>query len=218
MIKTRLLSAALAAWAVLWLAPVRTAVERDMALHMTVQLPLLIGVGALLAAALRPREPRRLAEADWLGIPGLALVVCATSFWMLPRMLDWAVADPRADLAKFATLPLCAGLPLGLSWRRLPPLGRAFVWANFIPKLGAVGGLYLAAPVRLCAYYRLDQQAAAGWSLIAVAAVLGMLWFLAALVGWPRPSAIAREARCASPSTPTSPCASLSMSGSVTAG
>ena len=218
MIKTRLLSAAAAGWAVLWLAPVRTAVERDMALHMAVQLPLLIGVGALLATALRSWEPRRLGEADWLGIPGLVLVVCATSVWMLPRMLDWAVADPQADLAKFATLPLCAGLPLGLSWRRLPPLGRAFVWANFIPKLGAVGGLYLAAPVRLCAYYRLDQQGTAGWSLIAVAAVLGMLWFLAAFVGWPRPNAIAREARCASPSTPTSPCVSSSRSGSVTAG
>ena len=68
----------------------------------------------------------------------------------------------------------------------MPALGRAFVWANFIPKLGAVGGLYMAAPSRLCAYYRLDQQAAAGWTLIAVAAALGLLWFVAAFIGWPR--------------------------------
>jgi hypothetical protein len=42
-------------------------------------------------------------------------------------------------------LPLLAGLPLGLSWSRMPPLGRAFIWANFIPKIAAVGALYLMA-------------------------------------------------------------------------
>jgi hypothetical protein len=115
---------------------------------------------------------------------------------MLPRMLDAAVADPWADLAKFLGLPLLAGLPLGLSWRRMPPLGRAFVWANFIPKLGAIGGLYLMAPARLCSYYRFDQQAAAGWALIAVAAMLGTLWFLAAFIGWPRRRPVAEGAQC----------------------
>lgn len=184
-------------WATLWLEPLRSVLEHDMAVHMTVQLPLLVGVGLLLAAALRRREPRWLAEADWLGIPGLLLVVFATTLWMLPRMLDAAVADPLVDLAKFLSLPLLAGLPLGLSWRRMPGLGRAFVAANFIPKLGAVGGLYLAAPTRLCAYYRLDQQAAAGWALIAVAAGLGILWFLAVFVGWPplRPDGVRLPSR-----------------------
>lgn len=189
--KTPLLAAA-GLWGTLWAGPLRLALEGHMALHMTLQLPLLAGVGLLLATALRPYEPRWLAEADWLGIPGLVLVVFVTTFWMLPRMLDMAVADPRADLAKFLSLPLFAGLPLGLGWRRLPALGRAFVFANFIPKLGAVGGLYLAAPIRLCSYYRLDQQAGSGWALIAVAAGLGMAWFLAAFVGW-RPSSASRR-------------------------
>jgi hypothetical protein len=119
-----------------------------------------------------------------LGIPGIAAVVLGTSFWMLPRSLDQAVADPHFDLIKFLNLPLFVGLTLGLSWERMPPLGRAFIWANFIPKLGAVGGLYLAAPTRLCAYYRLDQQVAAGWTLIAIAVALGLTWFFAAFVGW----------------------------------
>ena len=183
-IKNAPLLAAAGLWGALWVPPLRLALERDMALHMAVQLPLLAGVGLLLAHACRRHEPRWLAAADWLGIPGLALVMFATTFWMLPRMLDLAVADEPADLAKFLSLPLLAGMPLGLSWWRMPPLGRAFVFANFIPKLGAVGGLYLAAPVRLCSYYRLDQQAAAGWALIAVAAGLGMVWFLAAFIGW----------------------------------
>lgn len=178
----------LAAWLLLFLPPVREALESDMALHMVVQLPLLLALGLILAPALRAAEPRWLAEADWLGIPGLLLVVFASSFWMLPRMLDRAIADPLVDLAKFISLPLLGGLPLGLSWRRMPGLGRAFVCANFIPKLGAIGGLYLAAPVRLCSYYRLDQQTEAGWWLVAIAVTLGLSWFVAALVGWPRPA------------------------------
>ena len=176
----------LAAWAALFLPPVRDAFEGDMAVHMIVQLPLLVALGLTLVPVVRPIEPSWLVEADWLGLPGLALVVLASSFWMLPRMLDRAIADPLVDLAKFISLPLLAGLPLGLSWRRMPGLGRAFVGANFIPKLGAIGGLYLAAPVRLCSYYRLDQQDEAGWWLLTIAIVLGLLWFIAAFVGWPR--------------------------------
>ncbi len=171
------------AWGMLWIA--RAPLEHEMALHMAVQLPLLIGVGYMLATFLRPYEPRWFAESDWLGIPGLLLVVFATSFWMLPRMLDLALSEPWIDSAKFASLPLLAGLPLGSSWPRMPGLGRAFLWANFIPKLGAIGGLYLAAPTRLCAYYRLDQQAAAGIALIAVAIVLGTCWSVIVFVGSP---------------------------------
>jgi hypothetical protein len=115
-------------WTILWLSLV--AFEHDMALHMTVQMPLLACVGLLIASTLRPREPPWLVEADWLGIPGLLAVVFATSFWMLPRMLDAALAHPLIDLAKFDTLPLLVGLPLGLSWQRLPGLGRAFLWAH----------------------------------------------------------------------------------------
>lgn len=48
---------AVALWMALWLSPLRVALERDMAVHMTVQLPLLACVGVLLAAALRPRVP-----------------------------------------------------------------------------------------------------------------------------------------------------------------
>lgn len=180
----RLAIFAAAAWAVLWLPPLRAALESTMALQMAVQMPILIALGVMLAVSLRGHEPHWFAAADWLGIPGLVAVVFASSFWMLPRALDEAVAGPAFDLAKFLSLPLLAGLLLGLSWRRMPPLGRAFIWANFIPKLGAIGGLYLGAPIRLCAYYRLDQQQLAGWTLIAIATALGLTWFFAAFVGW----------------------------------
>jgi hypothetical protein len=193
-----LLIAAIGLWLTLWLWPLRIALESEMAVHMTIQLPLLIGIGLFLANGVRPHEPHWLADADWLGIPGIVMVVLGTSFWMLPRALDGAVADPFVDAAKFLSLPLLVGLPLGLCWRRMPPLGRAFIWANFIPKLGAIGGLYLAAPTRLCAYYRLDQQAAAGWTLIVLAVVLGTLSFIVAFVG--RPARGLRQLSWAAPS------------------
>lgn len=179
---TRLLFMA-GCWLAMWLS--RVTLERDMAAHMTAQVPMLIGLGWFFAETVRRHEPRWLADADWLGIPGIVAVLFATSFWMLPRALDEAIADPFFDMVKFLSLPLLAGLPLGLSWRRMPPLGRAFIWANFIPKIAAVGGLYLMAPTRLCAYYRLDQQAVAGWTLILVAVALGTLWFIVAFIGWP---------------------------------
>lgn len=177
------LAAIAVVWLVLWWSPLRVALERDMTLHMTLQMPLLIALGLVLAPMVRPIEPRWLVDADWLGIPGIVAVIFATSFWMLPRALDTAVAEPLFDIVKFLTLPLIVGLPLGLSWHRMPPLGRAFIWANFIPKLGAIGGLYLAAPTRLCAYYRIDQQTEAGWSLITIATTLGLLWFVILFFG-----------------------------------
>lgn len=171
-------------WCGLWLPPLRYGLESDMALHMTVQLPLLAAIGMLVVPVFCQREPRWLANADWLGIPGLVLVLFSSSYWMLPVTLDSALSDWRMETAKFLSLPLTVGLPLGLSWPRMPPLGRAFVIANVISKLGAVGGLFLTAPVRLCAYYRLDQQVEAGWALVGIATVLALVVFLAAFCGW----------------------------------
>ena len=124
---------------------------------------------------LRLHEPRWFADADWLGIPSIVLVVFTTSFWMLPRALfDSAIANPWTDAAKFLSLPLLAGLPLGLSWRRMPPLGRAFIWANFIPKLGAIGGLYLAsADPAFAPTIGLTSRPPTGWTLVAIAVGLG---------------------------------------------
>ncbi len=82
------------AWLTLWVW--RATLEANMAVHMTVQVPLLIALGLGLAVVVRPRQPHWLADADWLGIPGIVLVIFATSFWMLPRALDGAVAPKRS--------------------------------------------------------------------------------------------------------------------------
>jgi len=184
---------AIALWCLLALPMARAALEAQMITHMAVQIPLLALAGARLARGLRPFEPRWLERADWRGLCGLTLVLFTMAYWMLPRSLDSALADPRVELLKFVSVPLLLGMPLGSSWRRLPALARFFAIANFISMLGTMGGLYLTAPTRLCVFYVLDQQLLAGKTLIAAAVGLTLFFFLAAFFGLMRPAAVRRE-------------------------
>ena len=176
--------AAAALWIALALPAARSVLETEMARQMTLQLPLLGISGGLIARALRGREPGWLHEADRSGAVGVT-VALVMAFWMLPRSLDAALAAPGMRAAKVITCR-CSPVASRIEWRRLPALARGFVAANLLSMLGTVGALYLAAPTRLCAYYRLDQQAAAGRGLIALAGAAEFVWLLAALVGWPR--------------------------------
>ena len=85
------------------------------------------------------------------------------------------------------TLPLAAGVPLGLAWPRVSWLARAFVWANAVSMLGTLGWLYRAAPARLCNYYLLDDQQRLGAVLIALCVGLGLCGLLRAFVARPLP-------------------------------
>lgn len=170
-------------WAVLALAPVRAVLESSMLSHMTVQIPLLAAVGVGLGAAACGHEPGWLAASDRFGIPSILVASFGAMFWMVPRSLDAAIAGAPMEVGKFLSVPLLIGLPLALGWRRMPALGRAFVWANGLAMLAGIGGIYLIAPVRLCAFYRLDQQDVTGRGLIAVAAALGAYWVVVAFRG-----------------------------------
>jgi hypothetical protein len=151
----------------------RDALERVMVAHMLVQIPLLAIAGALGAAALPRKIKARVAEWNRGGVSGTLLAVIASSWWMAPRALDWALASPLMEAAKFATLPLLVGAPLALSWRRLGSVARGFVVANVLPMWTVVGWAYIAAPVRVCNYYLVDQQVVAGVGLVSVSIAFG---------------------------------------------
>src|SRR6185312_2169334 len=106
-------------YATLLLPPVRAWLEASMTLQMLVQIPLLIGVGYLLAGALPARLDASLARWNQHGITSLVLATLAGMFWMLPRSLDAAIGEPWMALAKFISVPLLIGLPLGLGWPRM---------------------------------------------------------------------------------------------------
>lgn len=167
----------------------RAWLEATMTAHMLVQMPLLVAIG-FASGKLIPEPWRRwlLARAGGT-VPCVVLAIFAAGYWMLPRALDSALAKPLFEAAKFASLPALVGLPLALAWQQLSSVGRGFVWINFSSMLGVVGWLYVAAPVRVCNSYLLDEQASAGRSMITLAVLLLCGWFVALFVRSPLTSA-----------------------------
>lgn len=185
---------AIALVAVLALPPLRAWLEGGMVGHMLVQIPLLAGAGALAAFAVPARLKRVLAAYNAHGLAFTLLAGLVSTYWMLPRALDAALTEPWMAAAKFVSLPLLVGLPLALSWRPLGTIGRGFVVANFISMLAVAGWLYIVAPVRVCNSYLVDEQAVAGWALVAVAFLLSLVWAAPAFVARERPVATALPA------------------------
>ena len=151
----------------------RDVLEGVMVAHMLVQIPLLAVAGALAVAALPLPLRARIAGWNRGGVSGALLAVIASSWWMVPRALDWALASPLMEAAKFVTVPLFVGAPLALSWSTLGSMGRGFVLANVLPMWAVVGWAYIAAPVRVCNYYLADQQVVAGVGLVIASIALG---------------------------------------------
>lgn len=177
----------LAVYALLATPPLRALLESAMAAHMLVQLPLLAALGAH-AATLLPATLRQwLEDRNAGGLPFTLLALFAAAFWMLPRSLDGALNHGYLELAKFVSLPLLVGAPLALSWRRLPAVGRGFLWSNLLNMLVVLGWLYSVAPVRVCTNYLVDQQALLGRSLLFLAALLA-LWLAGRLFVGGRPA------------------------------
>jgi hypothetical protein len=167
----------------------RQSLESVMILHMLVQIPLLAGAGALMVMDLPGTWRARLASWNRNGVSGILMAVAASSWWMAPRALDAALASPAMELAKFVSLPLFVGAPLALSWSWLGGIGRGFVIANVLPMWAVVGWLYLAAPVRVCNFYLIEDQAVAGTGLLAASIGLGLIVGGLAFRRHPTPSA-----------------------------
>lgn len=169
-------------FAALLLPLVRAWLESRMSLQMLVQIPLLIGVGYLLAGALPARLDASLARWNQHGITSLVLATLAGMFWMLPRSLDAAIGEPWMALAKFASVPLLIGLPLGLGWPRMSFVVRGVFLLELIATFFRLGWLYLVSPIRLCNNYLLDDQQRTGVTMLVIGGVIltgvlaKMLW------------------------------------------
>lgn len=165
--------------------PVRSWLEATMSGHMLVQIPLLATIGFAICRLLAAHHQERLLAIAGGPIPLVVVALFASSWWMLPRALDDALAHPLAEVAKFVSLPTLVGVPLALAWRRLGTIGRGFVWTNFISMLAVLGWLYIAAPQRLCNSYLVDQQESAGWLMVKLALLLFAAWLGHLFVGGP---------------------------------
>jgi hypothetical protein len=148
----------LSLWIILGLSPVRALLESSMATHMLVQIPLLVVAGALGAAALPAGFVVRLDPFNRHGATGTALAIVTTAYWMIPLNLDATLAGLVAEIAKFITVPLAAGIAAALSWGALPAVAKGLILAQMVIMLGVLGWLYREVSVRLCSYYLAGQQ------------------------------------------------------------
>jgi hypothetical protein len=176
-------AAGMALIAVLGLPWLRSGLESGMATHMLVQIPLLAIAGYLLAGAYRDGLEALQDRLDRTGIAFALVAVLVSGYWMLPRALDAALADPWVEAWKFVSVPLLVGLPARLCVRRLSTIAAGFAIANLLSMLAIVGWLYAAFPARLCNYYLLDQQVIAGKALLWIAGLLTVLWLAGFFIG-----------------------------------
>lgn len=191
------LGAGLLALAVL--PPMAGWLEASLVRHLLGQYPLLVGGGALIGAALARRG-----RAGWSAAPALLAGVLAMAFWLIPRWIDAAVADPATDAAKAVSLVVLAGFPIGWGWRQAGPVLRGFAAANAATMLAVMGWLQLAVPSRLCNSYLIGEQVLLGRMLLLLAMAIVATAIGAALTGGvqaPRPRA-GRPIRRNSPATP----------------
>ncbi len=148
-----------------------------MSTHMLLQIPMLFGVGMLLAVAAhtntRTRDHAQFGFNAY-GIAGLLVASGIVAMWMVPRALDTAVEHVAWDAGKVLSLVI-AGALTTRSWLRAPMLVRAFVLGNSVWMSATVGVLLVDAPSRLCTNYTTNEQAIAGYGLIVLSISVGLV-------------------------------------------
>lgn len=187
----------------------------------------MVGATAVLLVAgwcFAGRPGARLAAANtrWnaLGLPGLLFLVSVQTVWMIPNALELAIAEPRVDAMRLATLFL-AGAALRLSLVEAGLVMQLFFVGNAVTMTIFVGVLFQSLPDRLCNVFLVDDQARAGVGLVALGAVAGGAWILQAWRGYVarQPPVASRlgavMSACHGPSNDSTAAASVSSAGST---
>ncbi len=171
------------------LADSRAVLESSLVHHMLIQMPLLAFSGWMFGKGLMDRiTATGLRRWNERGVPGLLVALFGMLFWMIPRWLDTSLSEPLWEVIKFITVPLMIGLPLAISWPQLSSFARAVVWSNAISMLLFIGWLYVAAPVRVCNNYLVNQQEEFGYTAMALALLIALYWVGRAFFGnWEEP-------------------------------
>ena len=156
----------------------RQTLEADPVKHVLVQLPFLAVSGWLFVTSLEGWRRFRIAEpvSESMANAFLLVAVFTILFWMLPRFIDAALADPVVEVAKFISIPVLVGGFLATGWANSNPFLRGFLKANAISMLGVLAFLYIHAPVRICNSYLVSDQERLGFAFLITAIGLGIAW------------------------------------------
>jgi hypothetical protein len=139
----------------------------------------MLAVGGALAGIAFARNAPKLAGAmarwDAHGMAGLAWLLLASAYWMVPRALEQSLTMPLAEAGKFASLFLLGFLlPGALS--RAATVIQLFFLGNFCAMMAIAGMLYQDMPQRLCNAYSLDDQVVTGVGLVVASIGIAAAW------------------------------------------
>lgn len=156
--------------------PVASFMESVMAIHMHMQMPMLVISGLLMARFFQKRFPQFFEKWNSNGLPGIILFTIIMVYWMLPRTMDEALTVPSVEIFKFISIPFLAGVPLRDSWKKLGSKGKNTIIIFFTILFIGIGWLYISSPVQLCNNYLVIEQLTLGWAFLLTA--LGMIVYL----------------------------------------
>ena len=171
----------------------RAPLEATMLGHMVAQLPMIF-FGGMLLGSRTARNSATLASFDRHGLTGLTALLILSSYWMIPRALEFVLTQPLHELAKFVSWALL-GAVLPASIARANIVIQLFYLGNFCAMTAVAGMLYQDVPEQLCNAYLKDDQALTGAFLIifAVAAAVGWCIYRFPALNAPTPPAPVRK-------------------------
>lgn len=161
----------------------RSWLESSMALHMLLQMPLLIAAGICLQVALPERAcPSALLQqwrqCDQHGVCSLLAILLIATYWMIPISVEQAVTSLQFDVLKFVAL-FIAGMLLPGGLRRSNLIIQIFLIGNLCGMMAIIAMLFQDTPQRLCNSYLLDDQSVTGDGLLCFSLLIPMAWLVA---------------------------------------
>jgi hypothetical protein len=150
--------------------------ESSMIGQMIVLIPGLFVSGMLVGSAKSEKISRLLGGFNSNGISGALLAIFTLLFWILPRSIDASLNSIPVEIVKVVTIPLLAGLPMGVSWGKLYSVAKGLIIGNLISMLFVMSWIYLDAPVRVCNNYLELQQDNLGRMLFTIGILLSLYY------------------------------------------
>lgn len=156
--------------------------ESSMAMHMLVQFPLLILIGAACFHH-NLHINRALKIIDPLGAIAFISFSGWMWFWMLPLNLDLATIEPSVRLLKLISVPLGIGFCFRWVWQNANPVFKCVVVFEIWASITRLGWLYIESPLQLCSSYLIGEQQQVGSLLLIMSACSAVLIIFYAIFG-----------------------------------
>lgn len=170
---------AVAAWvtaalpALLLFRPLRDLLEAQMALHMLIELPVLLLAGWTLAARIRCVGVAHWTWSSWngQGLTSLSAASCILAFWMIPAAIDLSLLDAWFRLSKYVSIYV-AGALFASGKARASPEVLMFFGGNLAWMMATFGLYVMDSPIALCVSYLVGDQSVTGAGLVLVSIAL----------------------------------------------